>query len=103
MAVGHAFGGGGKIAMQPSGDDVLCPDLVMSRHDEMREHELLRRKMAMAKWLRLTSVRAPRKRQRRCVVPSLKRANRNKTQMRDDLSYRVVRDTVIERPVEMTL
>ena len=29
--------------MQPSGDDVLCPDLVMSRHDEMREHELLRR------------------------------------------------------------
>jgi hypothetical protein len=30
--------------MQPSGNDVLCLDLVMGGHDEMREHELLRRR-----------------------------------------------------------
>ena len=37
-----AFGCSRKITMQPSGDDVLCPDIMMGGHDEMWEHELLR-------------------------------------------------------------
>ena len=35
-----AFGGGRQIAMEASGDDVLGPDIVMGRHDQMRQHEL---------------------------------------------------------------
>jgi hypothetical protein len=34
------FGGGGKIAVQASHDDVLGPDIVMTRHDEMRQRGL---------------------------------------------------------------
>ncbi len=35
-----AFGGGRQIAVQAPGDDVFGPDIVMSGHDEMRQHWL---------------------------------------------------------------
>jgi hypothetical protein len=34
------FGGGGEIAVQSSGDNVLGPDIVMGGHDEMGQHGL---------------------------------------------------------------
>jgi len=35
-----AFGGGRQIPTQASGDDVFGSDIVVSRHDEMRQHRL---------------------------------------------------------------